>query len=90
MAKSNRTDESSPPKCPISEADFLKYAKPLTITIKSAEGECTLVASPRAFKTGSFGYFVVEKGLTIVNGIPVRLQIGSLTAIGSNPNKVKK
>ena len=48
-----------PPKttCPISRADFLANAKPITIDL----GGHPITAEPREFSTGSFGWYVNAK-----------------------------
>ena len=66
--------------CPISRADFLAKAEPLKIDI----GGQTLVAEPREFSTGSFGWYVNSKTLVTVDGKPLSIQVGmNLIVVGS-------
>ncbi len=59
---------------------FKSAAQPVPITIAGQ----TLTAEPKAFSTGSVGFFLNGKITVTINGEPVRLQVsGSLTAIGS-------
>jgi len=71
-----------PPKttCPISRADFLAKAEPLTITINGQ----TITAEPREFSTGSFGWYVNTKSNTAIDGKNVTIQVGmNLIVVGS-------
>jgi hypothetical protein len=71
-----------PPKttCPISRADFLEKAQPLTIDI----GGVPLVAEPREFSTGSFGWYVNSKAPVTIDGKTVQVQVGmNLIVVGS-------
>jgi hypothetical protein len=72
-----------PPKttCPISRADFLAKAEPLKIDLGNGQ---TLVAEPREFSTGSFGWYVNQKATITVDGKALSVQIGSnLIVVGS-------
>jgi hypothetical protein len=72
-----------PPKttCPISRADFLAKAEPLKIDLGNGQ---TLVAEPREFSTGSFGWYHNGKTTITVDGKPLSIQIGlNLTVVGS-------
>ena len=71
-----------PPKttCPISRPDFLAKAEPLKIDI----GGVTLIAEPREFATGSFGWYVNGKTTQVVAGKTVSVQVGmNLIVVGS-------
>ena len=71
-----------PPKttCPISRADFLAKAEPLKIDI----GGFPMVAEPREFSTGSFGWYMNGKTVVSIDGKAVSVQIGmNLTVVGS-------
>ena len=71
-----------PPKttCPISRADFLAKAQPLEIKI----GEQTIIAEPREFSTGSFGWYVNTKATGPVEGKNLTIQVGmNLIVVGS-------
>jgi hypothetical protein len=75
-----------PPKtvCPISRADFLAKAEPLKIEI----GGSTLIAEPREFSTGSFGWYVNSKTTVTVDGKPLSIQVGmNLIVVGSKESK---
>lgn len=71
-----------PPKttCPISRADFLAKAQPLTIDI----GGFPLTAEAREFSTGSFGWYVNAKAPVTIDGKTVQVQVGmNLIVVGS-------
>jgi len=75
-----------PPKtvCPISRADFLAKAEPLKFDV----GGNTLVAEPREFSTGSFGWYVNGKAVVTIDGKSVGVQVGmNLIVIGSKEAK---
>ncbi len=71
-----------PPKtlCPISRADFLAKAEPLKIDIAGH----VVIADPREFSTGSFGWYVNSKAPVTIDGKTVSVQIGmNLIVVGS-------
>ena len=71
-----------PPKtnCPISRADFLAHAKPVTIDL----GGFPVTAEPREFSTGSFGWYVNAKSPIEVDGKKLSVQVGmNLIVVGS-------
>ena len=75
-----------PPKttCPISRPDFLAKAEPLKIDI----GGVTLIAEPREFATGSFGWYVNGKATQVVDGKTLSIQVGmNLIVVGSKEAK---
>jgi hypothetical protein len=75
-----------PPKtvCPISREDFLAKAEPLKIDV----GGSTLIAEPREFSTGSFGWYVNSKTTVTVDGKPLSIQVGmNLIVVGSKESK---
>lgn len=66
--------------CPVARQQFLKAAKPLALTI---DGK-TLIATPKEFSTGSFGWFTNDKFVVEVDGVPVKVQPSiSLVVVGS-------
>jgi hypothetical protein len=66
--------------CPVTRQQFLKAAKPLTLTI---DGK-TLVASVKEFSTGSFGWFTNDKLVVEVDGVSCKVQPSiSLVVVGS-------
>lgn len=70
-------------ECPVSLATFLSEAPEVALAIEGNESD-PVSASPRAFSTGSFGYFVNGKFTIHVNGVPVKFQLsGNLIAVGS-------
>lgn len=81
--------------CPLTAEEFLDNAKPLRITVEDgtpvAEGATTvgkqaLLAEPKQFNTGSFGYYATGKLDCLVNGKRLKLQVGmNFTVIGSKP-----
>lgn len=70
--------------CPISRADFLANAQPLKIDINGFP----MVAEPREFSTGSFGWYVNGKASQVVDGKTVSVQVGmNLIVVGSKEAK---
>jgi hypothetical protein len=70
--------------CPISRADFLAKAEPLKIDLHGT----TLVAEPREFSTGSFGWYVNSKAPVTIDGKTVSVQVGmNLIVVGSKEAK---
>jgi hypothetical protein len=66
-------------KCPIT-ADQFGSALPLTVDI----GGNKVVASPKNFSTGSFGWYATGKVVIEVDGVPCSCQVGlNLTVVGS-------
>jgi hypothetical protein len=66
--------------CPISRKDFRAKAKPLSIVI---DGQ-NVGADVKEFSTGSFGWFLNGKVTVLVDGVPVKVQVGlNLTVVGS-------
>lgn len=66
--------------CPITRADFLAKAEPLKIDINGFP----MIAEPREFSTGSFGWYVNGKATQMVDGKPVSVQVGmNLIVVGS-------
>ncbi len=77
-----------PPKttCPISRSDFLSKAEPLKIDV----GGFPLVAEPREFSTGSFGWYVNGKATLVVDGKSLSVQVGmNLIVVGSKETKTE-
>ena len=66
--------------CPITASRFAGSAPPLTLSV----GQQPMVASPREFSTGSFGWFSTGKTVLTVDGVPLTVQVGiTLTVVGS-------
>jgi hypothetical protein len=75
-------------ECPVSRQQFLKAAKPLTLSIdgkaNAEAGAKTVVASVKEFSTGSFGWFCNEKVTLEIDGVPVKVQANmNLIVVGS-------
>lgn len=67
-------------ECPVSLKEFLSSAKPLLVEV----GGRQLVANPKEFSTGSFGWGTTEKIVVTVSGVPVKVQVGlNMTVVGS-------
>jgi hypothetical protein len=67
-------------KCPVTREQFLKNAKPLTLTIDGT----TLTASVKQFSTGSFGWFTNDKFTVEIDGVACKVQPSiSLVIVGS-------
>ena len=70
--------------CPITRADFKTKAEPLKIDINGFP----MIAEPREFSTGSFGWYVNGKATQMVDGKPVSVQVGmNLIVVGSKEAK---
>ena len=66
--------------CPITKEQF---GKAVPVTVKIGE-QAVLVASPKFFSTGSFGWYAGDKCVIVVDGVPVKVQVGlNLTVVGS-------
>ena len=66
--------------CPITRAEFVGKAKPLTVTINGVP----LQAEVKEFSTGSLGWYLNGKTSIDVGGTLVSVQIGmNLTIVGS-------
>jgi hypothetical protein len=66
--------------CPITHAQFVTNAKPITIMI----GDQKLQAEVKEFSTGSLGWYLNGKAFIDVGGVSVPVQVGlNLTIIGS-------
>jgi hypothetical protein len=65
---------------PISRSDFLAKAEPLKVEVAGT----TMVADPKEFSTGSFGWYLTGKITVSVDGKPLSVQVGAnLTVVGS-------
>lgn len=67
--------------CPISRKEFNEHAQPLDIIV----GDETLEGDPKAFSSGSIGWYVNGKlKEVVVNGKKVTVQVGAnFTIVGS-------
>jgi len=74
------TTKSKKTVCPISRAEFLEKAQPMSITINDQ----AMQAPPREFSTGSLGWNLNSKTTMNIGGVPVTVQIGmNVTVVGS-------
>lgn len=79
-----KTDGATETKEQISREDFLDKAKALTIVIDGT----TLTALPRDFSTGSFGWRNNDKITVMIDGKPIKAQIGmNIMVVGSKKTK---
>jgi hypothetical protein len=70
--------------CPVTRAQFKETAEPLKVAIAGQE----LIAEPKEFSTGSFGWYINGKVLVPVGGKNVSVQVGlNLTIVGSKETK---
>ncbi len=70
--------------CPLSRADFLAKAEPLKIDINGFP----MIAEPREFSTGSFGWYVNGKATQTIDGKNISVQVGmNLIVVGSKESK---
>ena len=66
--------------CPITRKEFRAKAKPLGVVI---DGQ-NVGAEVKEFSTGSFGWFLNSKITVLIEGVPVKVQVGlNLTVVGS-------
>lgn len=71
-------------KCAISKDEFKTHAQPLQLKVNGQ----TLVADPKEFSTGSFGWYFSGKITVEIDGKPVQVQAGlNLTVVGSKPQQ---
>lgn len=71
-------------KCPMGRDTFEAEARPIKILI----GDQGILADPKVFSTGSFGWYGTGKVMAEVDGIPVKAQVTiNITVIGSKPEK---
>ncbi len=71
-----------PPKttCPITREDFLANAQPIKFELNGVP----LIAEPREFSTGSFGWYLNSKAPIAVDGKNLTLQVGmNIIVVGS-------
>ena len=57
--------------CPVTRAQFKETAEPLKVAIAGQE----LIAEPKEFSTGSFGWYINGKVLVPVGGKNVSVQV---------------
>ncbi|HMU37582.1 MAG TPA: hypothetical protein PKE31_01090 [Pseudomonadota bacterium] len=70
--------------CPVTREEFKTKAKAVNIQVEGTP----LVAEPKEFSTGSFGWYLSGKATVMVDGKPVQVQVGAnLTIIGSKEMK---
>ena len=75
MAKQQQADVP-----PITRADFKQHARPVPIKLNDE----TKVLNPKEYDTGSLGWYMNEKLVVTINGVPVRVQAQiMLTVVGS-------
>ena len=72
-------------KCPISREQFAKSAPVLMIDFGDGKQPIgKMIAGPREFASGSMGWYAGEKITVMVDGVPVKVQVGiNLTVVGS-------
>lgn len=71
------------PKCGLTPEEFLAAAQQLAVQVL---GGGTVVAEPKQFSTGSFGWGIASKVTVTVGGKPVQVQFGgNLVVVGSKP-----
>ena len=62
-----------PKPCPITKDDFFTKAEPLKVEIAGIP----MVAEPKAFSTGSFGWYLNGKITVTVDGKAIPIQVGA-------------
>lgn len=78
--------------CPIDKARFMAKSQPVVLSVEAlvggAPGTAKLVAAPKEFSTGSYGFYHNGKLKLSVDGVDVEFQVGiTLTAVGSKPEQ---
>jgi hypothetical protein len=78
-----KTKTDKPAKvAPLTVDEFNEAAEPLKVMI----GDQTLLAEPKNFKTGSFGFFITAKVSVLVGDTLVPCQVGcNIIVVGSKP-----
>lgn len=71
--------------CPVSRAQFNSGAKGVIVTI----GGQQMVAEPKVFSSGSFGWFVQGSVTLQIDGVPVKTQVG-LNLVVANSKDLPK
>jgi uncharacterized Zn-binding protein involved in type VI secretion len=70
--------------CPVTREEFKSKAKSVSVQVEGVP----LLAEPKEFSTGSFGWYLSGKATIMVDGKPVAVQVGAnLTIIGSKESK---
>src|SRR5262245_11226965 len=65
---------------PMTNEEFISRASSLPVKI----GETLEMADPRAFSTGSVGYFLTGKVTIMVDGVPMKFQVScSIIGVGT-------
>jgi hypothetical protein len=78
--KDNQAAATTEKTCPITRKEFMANAKPLNVSVNGSP----MVALPKEFATGSFGWYLTGKVAVEVGDTLVPIQIGmNMTAIGS-------
>lgn len=78
--KTAETPATDKPKCPITRRQFRADAKPLVVTVAGSQ----LTAAVKEFATGSLGWYAGDKVTVVIDGVPVRVQVGiNLTVVNS-------
>jgi len=71
--------------CPVTKEQFMEHARAAIPSIRTKMAE-ELMVEPKAFATGSFGFYAGGKTIVMIDGTPVKFQIGlNITAVGSKP-----
>jgi len=68
----------------VTREEFKSKAKAVSVQVEGVP----LLAEPKEFSTGSFGWYLSGKATIMVDGKPVAVQVGAnLTIIGSKESK---
>jgi hypothetical protein len=80
ISRRNMAKQKDRTECPVSRQQFLKAAKPLTLSIDGR----SVVASVKGFSIGSFGWFGNEKVSLQIDGVFCKAQANvNLIVVGS-------
>lgn len=67
-------------ECPVSRKAFLSNVKPLMVVIDGQPRPAVV----KEFSTGSFGWFLSDKVVITIDGVPCKVQVSaSLIVVGS-------
>ena len=70
--------------CPVTRTEFKEKAQAIKVDV----GGVAMMAEPKEFSTGSFGWYLSGKATLLVDGKPVQVQVGAnLAVIGSKEAK---
>lgn len=61
-------------ECPVTRAQFENEAGPVKVVVSIGDQSTAVLADPKIFSSGSFGWYFTDKVALEVDGIPVKCQ----------------